>query len=428
MRLIRQKGKYKGNASFPHLQRIRSSENFTDLSAIYTRAGPYITSAGARQASLHFYHRKIIPESGTTSPASSGSSVHKFLAMTSDGETKAAPKESKSPPHVNDQIASLRRRRFRRIKSAPLANSFVSDFKTTSAPLPRRNSVFDHFYPNYWKIGIIFFAYLVAGMVCFHLVRHQISGKKTNSILDALYFTIVTMTTVGYGDLVPASTLTILLACLFVVSGTLIVGLVLSKAAALLVEKQERLLVKALHMNETIGEAEILKKIKTKKVRNKCIILVVFLLVLMAAGTGIFIYVEELDFIHAFYCVIATLTGLGYIDKCFSTTGGRVFALFWILLGTIYVAQLLFTFALLHTERRQRSLVKWVLNRKTTVSDIEAADFDCNRIVVAAEFVIYKLKEMGKISEDDITPIKDEFETLDFDKTGTLSASDLSAY
>ena len=32
---------------------------------------------------------------------------------------------------------------------------------------------------------------------------------------------------------------------------------------------------------------------------------------------------------------------------------------------------------------------------------------------------------MGKISQDDITPIMDEFETLDFDKTGTLSASDL---
>ncbi|KAI3496818.1 hypothetical protein L1887_39195 [Cichorium endivia] len=351
--------------------------------------------------------------------------AHKFLAMTSDGETKASPKPSNNHPRVTDPTAALRRRRFRRIKSAPRADSSGSDLKKAATSLPQTKSVFDHFYPSYWKIGGIFFAYLAAGMLCFYLVRHQISGTKTNSILDALYFTVVTMTTVGYGDLVPASDVTILLACLFVVFGTLIVGLVLSKAADILVEKQERLLVKALHMNETIGEAEILKKIKTKKVRNKCIILVVLLLVLMAAGTGIFVTVEDLDFIHAFYCVVATLTGLGYIDKCFSTTGGRVFALFWILLGTIYVAQLLFTFALLHTERRQRSVVKWVLERKTTISDLEAADFDCDGIVVAAEFVVYKLKEMGKINEDDITPIMDEFEKLDFDKTGTLSASDL---
>lgn len=344
--------------------------------------------------------------------------------MTTNGETKASPKGSKKP-HLNDQTASLKRRRFRRIKSAPLADSFGSDFKKAAASLPSPKSVFDHFYPSYWKVGVVLLVYLVAGMVCFHLARHQISGKKTNSILDALYFTVVTMTSVGYGDLVPATTLTILLACLFVVLGMLIVGVVLSKAADLLVEKQAHLLVKALHMNETVGEAEILKKIKTKNVRNKCIILVVLLLVFMAAGTGLLLSVEDLDFINAFYCVVATLTGLGYIDKCFSTTGGRVFALFWILLGTIYVAQLLFTFALLHTERRQRSLVKWVLKRKTTVSDLEAADFDGDGIVVAAEFIVFKLKEMGKINEDDIAPIMDEFEALDFDKTGTLCASDL---
>lgn len=344
--------------------------------------------------------------------------------MTTNGETKASSKGS-NKPRLTDQTTSIKRKRFRRIKSAPLADSFGSDLKKAVASLPHPKSVFDHFYPSYWKVCVILLVYLAGGMLCFHLTRHQISGKKTHSLLDALYFTVVTMTSVGYGDLVPASTLTILLACLFVVLGMLIVGVVLSKAADLLVEKQSHLLVKALHMNETIGQAEILKKIKTKNVRNKCIILVVLLLVFMAAGTGLLLSVEDLDFVHAFYCVVATLTGLGYIDKCFSTTGGRVFALFWILLGTIYVAQLLFTFALLHTERRQRSLVKWVLKRKTTASDLEAADFDGDGIVVAAEFIVYKLKEMGKISEDDIKPIMDEFEILDFDKTGTLSTSDL---
>ncbi|GJZ50378.1 two-pore potassium channel 1-like protein [Tanacetum coccineum] len=284
--------------------------------------------------------------------------------MTSNGVKQASQNGSKKP-HLADQISSIKRRRFRRIKSAPLADSFPSSIKSTNAlPKAHPKSVFDHFYPSYWKAVIIVSVYLAVGTLCFTLLRKQISGIKTRDVLDGLYFTIVTMTSVGYGDLVPASHLTILLACLFVVSGMLVVGLVLSKAADLLVEKQERLLVRAMHLNETIGEAEILKKMKTKKVRNKC---------------------------------------------------GRVFASLWILSGTVYVAQLLFTFALLHTERRQRSLVKWVLKRQTTAAEI----------VVAAEFVIYKLKEMGKISQDDITPIMDEFETLDFDKTGTLSASDI---
>ncbi|XP_071730266.1 two-pore potassium channel 1-like isoform X1 [Rutidosis leptorrhynchoides] len=345
--------------------------------------------------------------------------------MTTNGEKQNLRNGSTKHPHVTDQIASIKRRRFRRIKSAPLSDSSNSHGKITDAFKQKPKSVFDHFYPNYWKVGLTLFVYLAAGTLFFYLTRHQISGKKTHNVLDGLYFTVVTMTAVGYGDLIPASDLTILLACLFVVLGMLIVALVLSKAAELLVEKQERLLVKALHLNKSIGEAEILKKMKTKSVRNKLIVLVVLLLVFMGAGTGLLISVEDLNFVHAFYCVIGSLTGLGYISTCFSTTGGRVFSLFWILLGTIYVAQLLFTFALLNTERKQRSLVKWVLKRQTTTSDLEAADFDGDGIVVAAEFVVYKLKEMGKISQDDITPIMDQFEVLDFDKTGTLSAADI---
>ncbi|KAF5797584.1 putative EF-Hand 1, calcium-binding, Two pore domain potassium channel, plant [Helianthus annuus] len=46
-------------------------------------------------------------------------------------------------------------------------------------------------------------------------------------------------------------------------------------------------------------------------------------------------------------------------------------------------------------------------------------------VLSAAEFILYKLKEMGKISQEDMTPIMEEFERLDFDKTGTLTASDV---
>lgn len=44
----------------------------------------------------------------------------------------------------------------------------------------------------------------------------------------------------------------------------------------------------------------------------------------------------------------------------------------------------------------------------------------------AAEFIIYKLKEMGKISQEDISVILQEFEELDVDQSGSLSISDLT--
>lgn len=43
----------------------------------------------------------------------------------------------------------------------------------------------------------------------------------------------------------------------------------------------------------------------------------------------------------------------------------------------------------------------------------------------AAEFVVYKLQEMGKISQEDVTAILERFQNLDVDQSGTLTTSDI---
>lgn len=126
-----------------------------------------------------------------------------------------------------------------------------------------------------------------------------------------------------------------------------------------------------------------------------------------------------------FYCMCSTITTLGYGDKSFSTEAGRVFAIFWILTSTVCVAQFFLYLAELNTERRRKELVKLVLTRRITYVDLEAADLDNDGVVGAAEFIIYKLKEMGKINQEDIALVMEEFEDLDVDQSGTLSTSDI---
>lgn len=43
----------------------------------------------------------------------------------------------------------------------------------------------------------------------------------------------------------------------------------------------------------------------------------------------------------------------------------------------------------------------------------------------AAEFVIYKLKEMGKIDQEDVSIVMESFKRYDADQSGTLTESDL---
>lgn len=344
--------------------------------------------------------------------------------MDCDGGSEPLLTGQHEPKPQLDTMVSTKSRKLRRCRSAPMGEPILLE-SNRGRFLQGPKSVFDEVNPHYKRVAIYLVIYLSISTVCFYLVRNQISGDKTYGILDSIYFCIVTMTTVGYGDLIPNSTVTKLLSCAFVFSGMTLIGFSLSRAADCLVENQEILLVKALHLRQQPNSMEVLKEMETNRVRYRCMIFSILLVVLIASGTIFLSTVEKMEIVDAFYCVCSTITTLGYGDKSFSTPAGRIFAIFWILTSTICLAQLLFAFAEFYTESRQRSLVQWVLTRKTTAADLEAADLDDDGVVGAAEFVIFKLKEMGKINEEDISLILTEFRNLDVDESGTLSPSDI---
>lgn len=280
------------------------------------------------------------------------------------------------------------------------------------------------------KAFIYLVLYLILGIfMSFSLLRDELEGTTTTIIVDTLYFAIVTMTTVGYGDLVPKNTTAKLFTVCYVFLGFGFVGVLVSGAANYLVEKQEKILVQKLYLKHkqhkegssvtpVLTEDDDVAEAHWKLVLSGC--LVIFLL-----GIGILVlrYSEGLSFINAFYCACVTLTTLGYGDVSFQTVGGRLFAVFWILLGTVCVAQLFLYLAEFRTKERQHKLAHWALTRPTTFSDLEAADLDGDGIVNAAEFILYKLKELGKVDEADIVDIANEFCSLDYDQNGALKIS-----
>ncbi|XP_009795887.1 two-pore potassium channel 1-like isoform X2 [Nicotiana sylvestris] len=265
------------------------------------------------------------------------------------------------------------------------------------------------------------------GAICFFIIRDQIEGKKTNGILDAIYLCIVTMTTVGYGDLVPKSILAKLLACIFVFTGMALVGFVLSKAADSFLERQQILFLKAINMRKNYSNSnEVLQEVETNIEKYKFLSALALLVMFTILGTIFLNQVEDLSLFDAFYCVCATITTLGYGDKSFSTKWGRLFASFWILLSTICLGQLFYSLAELYTEQRRKSMFRWVLTRELTNSDLQAADLDHDSEVSAAEFIVYKLKELGKITEEDISVVMESFKMLDVDHSGTLTEKDIA--
>lgn len=269
----------------------------------------------------------------------------------------------------------IQRRRNRCLGTSPPEQNVVKP-----PLLPESTFVKQQF--NFKHVVMLLVVYLSGGTFCFYLISQQIKGKRTNGVLDAIYFCVVTMTTVGYGDLVPDSMLAKLLACIYVFTGMALVGLILSQAVDSIVQKQQIFVVRAIYIREkNVGPTEILKEVETHKVKYKLSMVAGLLLLLIIIGTVFLFIVEELSLMDAFYCVCSTITTLGFGDESFSTAGGRVFAIFWILSSTICLAQFFLYLAEFYAERRQTSMMKWVLTRQLTFSDLEAADIDHDKAV-----------------------------------------------
>ncbi|KQK13465.1 hypothetical protein BRADI_1g10320v3 [Brachypodium distachyon] len=282
--------------------------------------------------------------------------------------------------------------------------------------------------PSFRLVGVLLLSYLLAGSTAFYLAMDQMSGHRSASrALDALYFCVVTMTTVGYGDLVPVTDAAKLLAAAFAFAGVAVVGTFLSKAADYLVEKQESLLFRAVHAHENKRHPRLLRATEeANRTRYKLYVSGALLALLVAAGTLFLWKAEGMRALDAFYCACATVTTLGYGDRSFASAPGRAFAAAWVTASTVVVALFFLYAAELCAEGRQRELARWVATRRMTTTDLEAADLDGDRRVGKADFVLYKLKELGKIGQEEIEEFLEEFDRLDADHSGTLSPYDLA--
>ncbi len=81
--------------------------------------------------------------------------------------------------------------------------------------------------------GIIFF-----GAVGLYLLDGYYRGKGTAGILDTLWWALVTITTVGYGDVVPHSTLGRIVGLILMLSGVVLVSLFTATIASIFVERK----------------------------------------------------------------------------------------------------------------------------------------------------------------------------------------------
>ncbi|KAL2343686.1 hypothetical protein Fmac_004971 [Flemingia macrophylla] len=322
-----------------------------------------------------------------------------------------------------DPNYSWKKTNLHRSKTAP-AMAVISDFNPQpSVSRPQFGS------QSIVRQGVVLLIlYLALGVVIYWFNRHNFTASETHPIVDALYFCIVTMCTIGYGDITPNSTATKLFSILFVLVGFGFIDILLSGMVSYVLDLQESHMLRAVkgRRGEKDGRSYIID-VKKGRMRIRLKVALALGVVVLCIGIGVAVmhFVESLGWLDSFYLSVMSVTTVGYGDHAFKTMHGRIFAAIWLLVSTLAVARAFLYLAEARVDKRHRMMAKWILGQDMTVAEFLAADIDNNGFVSKSEYVIYKLKEMGKVSEKDIMQVSEKFDRLDAGNCGKITLADL---
>ncbi|KAH7435310.1 hypothetical protein KP509_06G059200 [Ceratopteris richardii] len=223
--------------------------------------------------------------------------------------------------------------------------------------------------------------YLVIGVVIYTWKEDEFSGQtSTLHFVDAIYFCIVTLCTIGYGDIAPNTTFAKLFACVYVLVGFGFVDILLSGMVNQFLDSQEALLLNAVSAGHNETAKSYLVDVKKGRMRIRMKFALAFGVLIVCIGVGALVihFVETLGWLDSFYLACMSVTTVGYGDHAFKTSTGRLFASFWLLVSTLAVARSFLYLAEARIEKRNRLLAKRVLEEDMTIGDLAAADWDNN--------------------------------------------------
>eukprot|EP00900_Chrysochromulina_parva_P001797 jgi/Chrpa1/11618/Chrysochromulina_OHIO_Genome00004283-RA len=126
--------------------------------------------------------------------------------------------------------------------------------------------------------------------------------------------------------------------------------------------------------------------------------------------------------VDEFYYGVITFLTIGFGDVSPHTKGGKALATLLVMMGV-------FSFTTLLAELNDISQAKRLGADKTLQQRLdelnEVIEQDDDGKVTTEEYIIFNLKKMGKVDDDTISLLRDQFKALDADGSGELDADDI---
>ena len=257
--------------------------------------------------------------------------------------------------------------------------------------------------------------YYVIG--CLVLYYHP---KEKMGLRESIYFLTVTLTTIGYGDVVPESDGAKIFMMFWIVVGLAAVFPVIIKAADHVVRRMERI---AMHLVDNDPDDDY------EPLWVKGVLAVVMIVIPLAVGNIYFFTREnkcgwsELD---ALWMTFVTMTTVGYGDLALcDKEQDQLFVTVFAIFSVVLVAGAIGTLGNLYAENDRQ-------NREATM----LASFDMDMIkaldqdgdgVDKNEYVLGMLSALGHLDGEIVARYEKQFNSYDVDGSGRLTESDLDA-
>jgi len=260
--------------------------------------------------------------------------------------------------------------------------------------------------------GAVVFLYYTVGIIYY-------TQQEDWTFINALYFVTVTLTTVGYGDLLPTTDGAKIFTCFFVLVGMFLVASALGVIAGLIIEHLEAL------DDDVDGTDEDCLSEPWSTLSYSAMLLGGSVVV----GTVFYGAVEndDFDFVNALYMSVITATTVGYGDYSPQTEGGRVFAVFWLLAAVICTGKAIGNVADLYASNAKAMVEERRLKRNVTIQDLKEYGGEDGKLD-KNEFALCKLRAMSRISRKDLTDCAEQFQLIDHDGGGVIDQKDVIHY
>jgi len=292
-------------------------------------------------------------------------------------------------------------------------------------------------------------SYFVIGWIAFLFIfeMKDVHGKPgVFTFTDCTYFLMVTLMTVGYGEIVPANQAARLFMSVFVFFGISIVCVSLIEVANWFIEKREAVLKKT--------RAEVVRKAANDVKKGTAppalappshfspialansimekwpIIPLILNLVVYAVVFGLLFRYIEADqhwtVWDGIYFTIITGSTVGYGDVVPKSVGGRWAAVFFLPVAVIFVSTKLSQAANILLGKSEDNKMKELLNADLSIEALLSMDTNGDGEITEFEFIKFMMATAGMVDEDTLDSLYQRFKEMDVDGNGCLTPEDIA--